>query len=91
MPLAWPAGVDLGIQRHDVHLPYQTLNSLEVYRIPQILKIIPDPATAIERAFEMDLINQPHQLQIFIGDAHRLIIHGGAIEVQQLTLAGHRQ
>ena len=91
MSLAWPTGIGLRMQGGNPHLAHQTLHLLAIDQAPQILQIIPNPAAAIERALEMDLVNQPHQSQILIRDIARLLIHRGAIETQQLTLAGHRQ
>ena len=89
--LARPTGVGLWIEGGNPHQLHQVLYLLAIDRAPQILQIIPNPATAIERAFEMDLVDQPHQSQIIIRHSHRLVIHRGAIEIQQLTLAGHLQ
>jgi len=91
VPLTRPTGVRLRIEGGNPHPPHQSLNPFAVHRETLIVQPVTNPATTVEGAFEMHLIDPPHQPQILIRDPHRLVIHRGAVELQQLTLAGHRQ
>jgi hypothetical protein len=91
MPLTRPTGIGLRVQGHNPHLAHQVLYLLAVHRETLIVQPVTNSATAVEGTLEMHLIDPPHQPQILIRDTRRLVIHRGAIEIQQLTLAGHRQ
>jgi hypothetical protein len=89
--LTRPTGVGLGIEGGNPHLPHQALHPLAVRRETLIVQPVTNLATIIEGTLEVHLIDAAHQSHILIRGAHRLVIHRGPVEIQQMAPPGYRQ
>ena len=66
------AGATLRVQRRHTHVAHQTLDALAIDRMPPSLQLISDPAAAVERKLEVDLVDQTHQDQVFVPSGFQL-------------------
>ena len=76
------AGATFRVQRRHTHVAHQTLDALAIDRMPPSLQLISDPAAAVERKLEVDLVDQTHQ-----GPPHDLGRQGDDGPVVELRIA----
>ena len=68
--------------------PHQTLDALTIDRMPPSLQLISDPAAAVERKLEVDLVDQTHQDQVFVRHRTGAAVRRRAGHLKQLAASG---
>jgi len=68
------------------HEPHQALHTLSVHLVPLSLQAEGHAPAAKERALHILLINEPHELEIFIAFPSRLVIIARSRQRKKLTL-----
>ena len=82
------AGATFRVQRRHTHVAHQTLDALAIDRMPPSLQLISDPAAAVERKLEVDLVDQTHQDQVFVRHRTGAAVRRGAGHLKQLAASG---
>ena len=82
------AGATFRVQRRHTHVAHQTLDALAIDRMPPSLQLISDPAAAVERKLEVDLVDQTHQDQVFVRHRTGAAVRRRAGHLKQLAASG---
>ena len=82
------AGVRLGVDRLDAHQSHQPLDAFAVDRAALSAKMPRHRAAAVDRCFQVLLVDQAHEFQILGANRARRIVERGPAQPQQLALAG---
>ena len=82
------AGATFRVQRRHTHVAHQTLDALAIDRMPPRLQLISDPAAAVARKLEVDLVDQTHQDQVFVRHRTGAAVRRRAGHLKQLAASG---
>jgi hypothetical protein len=85
------AGAGARNQRLDPHHAHQPLHALAVDAAAFLVEFEHHPPRAVERPFEMQFVDLPHQGQIHGAGDRRRAIDARTRQIQQLTLPANRQ
>ena len=85
------AGVWLGRDRLDSHQSHETLSRLSVDLLAFSSQSLAHFAAAVERSFEVQLVDTFHQCELVGVMGRWLVIETGAIDSQQFALPTNRQ
>ena len=73
------------IERLQAHLAHQTLHTLAVNCVSADFQLIPDPATAVERPLQINLVNLAHQHEVVVAGRSRLVVRARTRYLEQLA------
>src|SRR4030042_5509548 len=86
----WPTRVRLRHQRLDLHQAHETLDALAIDDQPLAAHRSSDTAAPVERELQVQLVDTPHQREIFRVRTDALVVQARSVDPEDLALATHR-